>query len=266
MMPVTIALAGKGGTGKTTFSGLALKYLLARGVRPILAVDADANTNLNEVLALPVELTIGDIRNEILRDMGMIPAGMDKETFIEYRVQEALVETPDFDLVAMGKPEGTGCYCYVNDVLKRYVEILSDNYAYIVMDNEAGLEHISRGLTAAVDFLFVLSDPSPRGVMTAARIAGMVEEMRLPIKRVAMVLSRAGERPHPALLDAIKKTGCDFAGSFPADELVTSFDLEGRSVLELPDESVAYRAVAAILDKYVGTGEEEKATATEGAA
>jgi CO dehydrogenase maturation factor len=250
-MTLSLAVAGKGGTGKTTFSGLMLKYLLSRDMKPILAVDADANTNLNEVLALPIELTIGDIRNEILRDMGMIPSGMDKESYIEYRVQEALVETKDFDLVAMGKPEGTGCYCYVNDILKRYIEVLSKNYAYIVMDNEAGLEHISRGLTSSVDMLFVLTDPSPRGIITAARVAGMVDEMRLPIKRVALVLSRVMGEPHPTLLEKIEATGCEFAGVFPADELVTEFDLEGKSVLEFPDGAPAYQAVATILDKYV---------------
>lgn len=254
-MTISLAVAGKGGTGKTTFCGLMLKYLIERGMKPVLAVDADANTNLNEVLGLPIDTTIGDIRNDILRNMGMVPEGMDKETYIEYRVQEALVETKDFDLVAMGKPEGTGCYCYVNDVLKRYIEMLSGNYGYVVMDNEAGMEHISRGLTSAVDVLFVLSDPSPRGVLTAARIAGLVEDMRLPIKRVAMVLSRASGEPHPGLVAKIRETGIDFAGTFPADELVTEFDLEGKSVLELPDDSAVYVAVAGILDKYVDAKE-----------
>lgn len=263
-MTFSLAVAGKGGTGKTTFSGLMLKYLLAHDLKPILAVDADANTNLNEVLALRIDATIGDIRNEILRNMGMVPAGMDKESYIEYRVQEALVETKDFDLVSMGKPEGTGCYCYVNDILRRYIELLSNNYAYIVMDNEAGMEHISRGLTQAVDVLFVLSDPSPRGVMTAGRIARMVEEMRLPIKRVAMVLSRVTGPAHPGLLEKIEETGCDFAGTFPADELVTEYDLEGKSVLELPGDAAAYLGVEKILDVYVpATG--EKAANREGA-
>ncbi|RJQ50803.1 MAG: carbon monoxide dehydrogenase [Actinobacteria bacterium] len=250
-MATTIGLAGKGGTGKTTFSGLVLKYLLARGMKPVLAVDADANTNLNEVLALPSETTIGDIRNELLRDMGLVPAGMDKESYIEYRVEEAMTETPSFDLVAMGKPEGTGCYCYVNDILKRIISDLSGNYDYIVMDNEAGLEHISRGLTAAVDILFVLSDPSPRGIITAGRVCDMVEEMRLPVKRVAIVLSRVDGEPHPVLMEKISDTGREFAGTFPTDGTVTEFDLQGRSVLELPDDSPAYRAVEQILDRYV---------------
>lgn len=254
-MTFSLAVAGKGGTGKTTFSGLMLKYLLSHDMKPILAVDADANTNLNEVLGLSIDTTIGDIRNEILRDMGLIPGGMDKESYIEYRVQDALVETKDFDLVAMGKPEGTGCYCYVNDILKRYIEVLSNNYAYIVMDNEAGLEHISRGLTSSVDMLFLLSDPSPRGITTAARVAGMVQEMRLPIKRVAMVLSRVTGEVHPSLREKIEQTGCEFAGVFPADELVTEYDLEGKSVLEFPDDAPAFVAVREILDKYVDEGE-----------
>lgn len=259
-MTFSVAVAGKGGTGKTTFSGLMLKYLLLHDMKPILAVDADANTNLNEVLALTIDATIGDIRNEILRDMGMVPAGMDKESYIEYRVQEALLEAKDFDLLAMGKPEGTGCYCYVNDILKRYIEILSNNYAYIVMDNEAGLEHISRGLTSSVDMLFVLTDPSPRGIITAGRVASMVDEMRLPIKRVAMVLSRVTGEPHPGLLAKIAETGREFAGIFPADELVTEYDLDGKSALDLPDDSAACRAVSEILDKYVPAKESSKAT------
>lgn len=264
-MTLSIAVAGKGGTGKTTFCGLVLKYLLAREMRPILAVDADANTNLNEVLALPIDMTVGDIRNEILKDMGMIPPGMDKESYIEYRLQEALVETKDFDLVAMGKPEGTGCYCYVNDMLKRYIEILSNNYGYIVMDNEAGLEHVSRGLISSVDTLFVLSDPSPRGILTAARVGELVDAMRLPIRQVAIVLSRTNGEPHPALLEGIGETGRDFAGTFPVDDAVTEFDLEGKSVLTLDDDSPAYLAVEAILDKYIGSKDVDRTAAAEGA-
>ncbi|MBW1989195.1 MAG: AAA family ATPase, partial [Deltaproteobacteria bacterium] len=141
-MPLTIALAGKGGTGKTTLAGLLVKYLLKQEKTPILAVDADSNANLNEVLGLPITVTLGEAREQMKK--GDVPSGMTKDIFIEMKMEEAVSEADGFDMVVMGQPEGAGCYCAANTLLTRFLERLTDNYRYVVMDNEAGMEHISR--------------------------------------------------------------------------------------------------------------------------
>jgi CO dehydrogenase maturation factor len=247
----TIAVAGKGGTGKTTFSAIVLRQLLAAGARPILAVDADANTNLNEVLGVPIDKTVASLRDELLRTMGSLPPTMTKETWVEYQLAMAVVEETDYDLVAMGKAELSGCYCYVNDLLKRYLELLQGNYEFVLMDNEAGMEHISRGLVNNVDVLFVLSDPSPRGILTAARIADLVEELKRKVKRVALIVSRVPRAElEPRLAAQIEALPVEFAGVLPADDEVVDFDIAGRSALELPDSNPVVAAVADILERY----------------
>ena len=159
-MPYSIGLAGKGGTGKTTVAGLLVKYLAEKGKIPVLAVDADANSNLNEVLGLEVEETLGDAREEMKKG---VATGMTKDVFMEMKLEQAVVEAKGFDLIVMGRPEGAGCYCAANTLLTNYLDRLINNYAYIVMDNEAGMEHISRLTTNNVDLLLVVSDPTPRG-------------------------------------------------------------------------------------------------------
>ena len=250
-----IAVAGKGGTGKTTFCAMVVRYLIAGGRRPVLAIDADANLNFNEVLGVPVLQTVGGVRDELLNNLGMLPAGMDKDTWIELKLQDAMVETEDFDLVAMGRPEGTGCYCYVNSVLQRYMEILIKNYPYIVMDNEAGLEHISRGTTKNVSYLLIISDASPRGVRTAARIRDLVIELKIKVGGMGVILNRlASDEMNEAALAEAEKQNLDVVGLIPADPLIVQFDLKDRPILELPDESLAVKAVSEIMDKVIGKG------------
>jgi len=186
-MSFTIAVSGKGGTGKTTFAGMIIRYLLEKNRGPVLAVDADSNANLNEVLGIEVKSTIGEMR-ELMREE--VPTGMTKDVWFEYKVQEALTEAKGFDLLAMGRPEGAGCYCAANTLARKYIDLLTENYPYIVIDNEAGMEHFSRLTTRDVDLLFVLSDSSRRGIMTAARIRDLVRELKLNIKKDLLVLNR----------------------------------------------------------------------------
>lgn len=209
-MVKTIAVAGKGGTGKTTLTGLIIRWLVEHKETPVLAVDADPNTNLNQVLGVQVENTIGSLREEILTKIDEIPAGVPKETFLEYRIQEILVEATDFDLLAMGRQEGPGCYCYINNVLRRYVDELADNYKTIVIDNEAGMEHLSRRTTREVDLLLMISGPSPRGIMTTQRLRELAKELDLEVKKTKLVVNRVKGGKLPELLEErVKQTSLE---------------------------------------------------------
>jgi CO dehydrogenase maturation factor len=236
-MSYTIAISGKGGTGKTTFCGMVIRFLLEQGRGPILAVDADANANLNEVLGVKVTSTIGEARELMKKD---VPAGMTKDVWFEYKVQESLTEARGFDLLVMGRPEGPGCYCAANTLARKCIDLLSGNYAYVVIDNEAGMEHFSRTTTRDVDLLFILSDGSRRGVLTAARIRDLVHEINLNIKHEVLVLSRVEGDPAPDLLEEIGRHGLVLAGVIPSDEAISRYDLEGRPTFELPADSKAY--------------------------
>lgn len=250
-----IAVAGKGGTGKTTFCALTVRHLIEKRLTPVLAIDADANLNFNEVLGVNVEQTVGGVRDELLENLGMLDPGMDKDTWIELKLQDAMVETAKFDLVAMGKPEGTGCYCYVNSVLQRYMEILIKNYPYIVMDNEAGMEHISRGTTKNVSYLLIVSDASPRGVRTAARIRDLVIELKVKVGGMGVVLNRlTSEEVTQAALSEAGRQNLSVVGVVPSDPLIVEFDLMDRPLLELPGDSFAVQAVGQIMEKIIGRG------------
>lgn len=249
-MSKVIAIAGKGGVGKTTFSGLLVRHLLRTGNTPVFAVDADANVNLNDVLGVEVDKTIGTVREETAKAIGgnAMPVGMPKETFLEMQMEEALVESEGFDLLVMGRPEGAGCYCFANNLLRKHVDALSKNYPYIVIDNEAGLEHMSRRTTQGVDQLFIVSDASPVGIKTAARIKKLSEEMDLDIKSAGLVLSRVQGDLHPALLQMIEENDLNLMGQIPASDEVLDLAYAGRPVLDLPDDSSVSQAVAAVVE------------------
>lgn len=247
-MSFHIAVAGKGGTGKTTVTGLILRYLVARGEGRVLAVDADANMNLNEVLGLKVHQTIGQIRE----NLGGVPAGMTKDAYINYRSQECLIEADGFDLICMGRPEGAGCYCYANTLCKKYVDEMADAYRYVVLDNEAGMEHLSRRTTHNMDLMFAVTDSSARGIQAAKRIEELVKELRLKIGKLALIVNRVPEgRLEPATQAEIERMGLELAGVIPTDPNVYRFDLEGKPTFGLPEDSPAVLAVAQIMDKYL---------------
>lgn len=252
--PLVIAVAGKGGTGKTTLCGMLIRYL-ATGGKNVLAVDADANSNLNEVLGVELPLTLGDIRETMTgREQSgePVPGGMTKQEYMEFMMADALTEEPDFDLLVMGRSQGSGCYCYVNGVLKTQIDRYSGAYDYVVVDNEAGLEHISRGTLPRADILLLVSDCSRRGIQAAARIAVMVEELKLNPKVLKLVVNRApGGRLDDGVLEEIARHNLDLIGTLPQDDNVYSFDAAGKPSSDVPDDSpvkVSLREIIAKLE------------------
>lgn len=248
-MTYSIALAGKGGTGKTTMAGLLVKYLVEKGKTPVLAVDADANANFNEVLGLEVEETLGGAREEMKKGFSN---GMTKDLFIEMKTQQAVVESTGFDLIVMGRPEGSGCYCAANSLLTQFLDKLIDNYAYSVIDNEAGMEHISRLTTNDIEILLVVSDPTRRGIQAAARIVELTEQLSLNIARKLLILNQAKEGQNQAILNAVKDYNLDLVGMVPEDLEVQEFDLNGRPTTELEKNNKALVAAYEIFDKIFG--------------
>ena len=238
-MAKVIAMAGKGGVGKTTLCGLMIQHLAQTGRGPILAVDADANSNLNEVLGVEAPQTLGEIREELERaGTDMLPGGMPKNEYMAMRMNDALTEEDDFDLLVMGRTQGTGCYCYVNGLLQTQMQKLQGHYPYIVVDNEAGMEHISRGILPSIDIAILVSDCSRRGVQAAGRIAGLIGELGLKPERVGLIVNRA---PNGKLSDGIReeieKQKLDLLGVVPHDESVYEYDCDGKPTVTLPADS-----------------------------
>jgi CO dehydrogenase maturation factor len=247
-MPYSIGLAGKGGTGKTTIAGLLVKYLVDRGRIPVLAVDADANANLNEVLGLEVEETLGNAREEMKKGVGI---GMTKDVFMEMKLEQAVVEAKGFDLIVMGRPEGAGCYCAANTLLTNYIDRLINNYKYLIMDNEAGMEHISRLTTNNVNLLLVVSDPTRRGVQAAARIYELTAELGLKIDQKKLIVNQAKEGQEEEIIKRAEEFGLEVAGIIPEDPLIRQFDLDGQPTIQLTTESRALRSLFALFDNVV---------------
>lgn len=246
-MSKVIAFAGKGGVGKTTVAALVIRQLSAHGKTPILAVDADPNSNLGETLGLAVPTTVGTIREEFMRDPQSVPSGMDKTIYLETLVEQALIETPTFDLLVMGRQEGQGCYCMVNNILNNFTERLAASYQYMVVDNEAGMEHLSRRTTGRVDMLYLVTDYSLRGLRAVSRINQMLEGLKLKVAELGIVVTRAPEQLGEAFLEEAGEIGVDIAGIIPHDPALLEFDMEKRSLLELPDDSPSVAAVEALL-------------------
>jgi len=245
-MTYSIGFAGKGGTGKTTIAGLLIKYLVEKEMTPILAVDADSNSNLNEVLGLQVTETLGDAREEMKRG---VATGITKDVFMEMKVQEAIVESKGFDLVVMGRPEGAGCYCAANTLLTGFLEKLVSNYRFVVIDNEAGMEHISRLTTNNIDLLLAVSDPTRRGIQAASRIVELTEKLGLNIDRKLLIVNQTKDDQQQSIMKAVGENNLDLIGTVPEDHLVQDFDLKGRPTVELGKNSKALLAAYKIFEK-----------------
>ena len=251
-MPHTIAVAGKGGVGKTTTCGMLIDYLCKKNQGPVLVVDADANSNLNEVLGVEVETSLGQIREEMAQAelKGTIPKGMTKADYAEYKFNSALIEDDDFDMLVMGRTQGKGCYCYVNGVLKSQVDKYAKNYRYIVMDNEAGLEHVARGTLPHVDTMLLISDCSRRGIQAAARVAEMVGEMNLNPGQMGLIVNRApGGVREDGVMAENEKHGLKLFGVLPHDEAVYRCDCDGEPSAKLPDSDPMKTALKGIMQR-----------------
>ena len=249
-MSKIIAFAGKGGVGKTTVATLVIRNMAASNKGPILAVDADPNSNLGETMGLEVPSTIGDIRENYMKDPQGIPSGMDKINYLETLVEQALIEKPEFDLLVMGRQEGQGCYCMVNNILNKFTEKLGAHYKYMVVDNEAGMEHLSRRTSGKVDMLFLVTDYSLRGLRALRRIHGMLEGLNLDVNELGIVVTRAPERLSEAFLNEVEEIGVPIVGTIPDDPALLEFDMERKSLLDLPDSSLSVLAVEKLLDAH----------------
>jgi CO dehydrogenase maturation factor len=240
-----IAVAGKGGTGKTTLASMLVRYLVETGKGSVLAVDADFNSTLNEALGLEVSDTIANVLADIKKNK--VPTGMTKDVFIELKLHQALIETRDYDLLVMGGPQGPGCYCFPSEILKRNLESLDKNYDYMVIDNEAGMEHISRETIENVDILLVISDATAKGVRTAGRIYELAKRLQIRIGAAYLIVTRIAD-PEPLRSD-IEATGLELLGVIPDDPLVTEYDLQGKPLMDLPADSTAVSASMKLFDK-----------------
>ena len=248
-MAYTIAVAGKGGTGKTTISSLIIAQLLYDKKIPVLAIDADPNSNLNELLGVELEQTLGGLQAEVLKKKYDFPAGMNKRRYVEYQLQSCLVEETGFDLLAMGRTEGPGCYCYVNDLLRAFMDELTPNYRYVVMDNEAGMEHLSRRTTRNVDLLLIVSDSTPIGVRSAGRIYNMEKNLEINIAKSYLIINRAHKDLPAPIEEEVEKIDLEFLGIVQTDEQVLEYSLIGKSLLLLPSDSPARLAIQELLEK-----------------
>ena len=249
-MAFSIALAGKGGTGKTTLAGLLIKYLVKNGKTPVLAVDADSNANLNEVVGLTVTDTLGNSREEMRK--GKVPGGMTKDVFMSMKLEQAVVESAGYDLVVMGQPEGPGCYCAANTLLTGFLERLTGNYPYIVMDNEAGLEHISRLTTSNVDVLLIVSDTSRRGLQAAIRINDLAKTLNIGVAKSYALINRVKEKPDDTVLELLRQAGLELAGTISENQSVYEYDLNGQPTIKMPEDNPAVKEAFAIFDKIIG--------------
>ncbi len=244
----TIAMAGKGGTGKTTLAGLLVRFLLEHEMTPILAVDADANSNLHEVLGLEMEETLGEAREMMKKD---VPVGITKDMWMEMKVEQALVEATGFDLMVMGRPEGPGCYCAANNLLSKFIERMMDNYPYLVVDNEAGMEHFSRLTNKEIDLLLVVSDSSRRGILSARRIYDLVDELGIRVGQKYLLVNQYRDKLESIVTKETQVFDSNSVSTIPEDDLIYQFDLEGKPTVQLPPESMALQAANEIFSKLL---------------
>jgi CO dehydrogenase maturation factor len=252
----TIAITGKGGTGKTTIAAALITRLIDKGCSPVLAVDADPNSCLDEVLGVKALTTVGRIREES-RDAGAgQPDGMSKRELVEMRIHEGLVEASDFDLIAMGRPEGPGCYCYANNLFGDCIDALSKNYPFIVIDNEAGLENLSRRLYRAVDLLVIVGDPSKRGIETIRRLHVLAGEMGIEYGRLAVIVNLVREGTDTGDLSrGFREMGADLFLALPFDPELARAGEEGVRMQEVPGSNPVLSGIASLISQLNLAGE-----------
>jgi CO dehydrogenase maturation factor len=262
-MTTTIAVTGKGGVGKTTVAAMTIKYLAGRGRGAILAIDADPSSNLNMVLGLDLNWTVGEIREDMLSKvkesvavggaaMGGLPGGVTKREHLDYEIRASVSEGVDVDLIAMGRGEGRGCYCAVNHNLREVIDAIGDHYSYVVIDNEAGMEHLSRRTTRDVQHMLIVSDPTQRGIVAAGRIAGFRHELDINIENAHLIINRlpAGEMP-PALREAIDALDVPLLGTIPETRDIAEFEFSGRPLVEVNEDCPVYQTVAAMTERIL---------------
>jgi CO dehydrogenase maturation factor len=261
-MTISIALAGKGGVGKTTIAAMVIKYLASNKQGNILAIDADPSSNLNMVLGLDLDWTVGDIREDMLHQvksslaaggaaMGVMPGGQSKREYLDYQIRTSLAEGTKYDLIAMGRGEGAGCYCAVNHNLREVIDSISKNYAYLVIDNEAGMEHLSRRTTRDVQHLLIVSDPSQRGLVAAERIVQISKEIDINIEKSYLIINRLrGEITEP-IKAAVDKIGVPLLGVIPDDSTISDYDLNGLPLISMNGDSAIYSVVSGMMEEIL---------------
>jgi CO dehydrogenase maturation factor len=246
-----IAVSGKGGTGKTTLTVLILRWLHDRRSKSILAVDADPAANLGDMLGCVPEMTVGAIREETMEKASNLPGGMTKQQFLEYKIHSGLVETPDFDLLTMGRPEGPGCYCYANNLLRDIIDTVGKNYAYVVIDNEAGMEHISRRTTRNVDHLLIISVPTVTGIRTAGKISRLANELAVGVREKHLIVNRVTGALPPPVEHAVGEHGLKQLCCIPEDDRLLSLDRTGEPVWPVASETAAYGVLGQALEGII---------------
>ena len=248
-MPKTITMAGKGGVGKTAIASLIIDYLSRKGV--VLAIDADPSTNLNTALGLPLDNTVGKAREDITEEIqkGKISPGVSKQEYLDMKIREALVESSKIDLLAMGRPEGPGCYCAANHMLRASIDRLARNYDYIVVDCEAGMEHISRQTTQDVDYLVIVTDPTMRGLTAAARTRDLIKEMRTKVGRVGLVVNKLRDGLPQELAQAIKDSNLELLATIAEDPNLSALEIKGKPIIELPEASPLKKGALEVINK-----------------
>jgi CO dehydrogenase maturation factor len=250
-LTINIAVAGKGGTGKTSVASLVIRYILNNNLGTVLAVDADPNSNLAESLGLEVIQTVGRILDDFQGEKLKIPAGMTKEAYLEFQLNGAITESKSIDLITMGRGEGPECYCYPNVVIRKLIDDWSKNYGFVVMDNEAGMEHLSRRTTQNIDEMLMVSDHSIKGLRALARIKDLIKELKLVIIRESIIINKVPGEVDPRVKEEMERLEITPAALIPADEEILKYDLEQQPLFQLPDTSEAVTAVNELMNRLL---------------
>ncbi len=250
-MSYVIAVAGKGGTGKTTTAALIVRYLLNSGKKPILAIDADPNSNFAESIGIEVEVTIGGVLADFLKSKGSIPQGMTKQAFLDMKLHQILKEEKDIDTLVMGCPEGPGCYCAANSMLKSYFDDLTGNYKYVVIDNEAGMEHFSRKTDSHIDLLLICSNYSLKGLKTAKKLSSLIDEVGLSVKQRFLLVNNTPELLNGDFNEEIEKIDLPYLGNIVADEQIEKYDIKSLPITDLQNNCKAANSIDEILEKII---------------